>query len=268
MPGNPTVVRHMRAIGQLVAAQGVRVVEVSGWTTRGRSSDLNPRQVLCHHTGVPVDTTSTLINGRADLPGPLCNFELRRGGTVGLLASGRANHAGTGTVLNSETYGIEATGPIPAGCDGVPCFPQYPQYIVLAWAIAKHHGWLVSRIYGHKETARPDGRKIDPAFGDRYPTPYLDMNRFRAAVAAYSGEDEIDMATGDQIMARINQLSADLTVHGTTSLGGEGSSTTETYASYHRANRAGLKLLALSQIEILDHLGLPVSDELRRYATT
>jgi hypothetical protein len=67
--------------------------------------------VIAHHTAATNDSDSTLINGRSDLPGPLCNRALPENGDWVLIASGRANHAGEGTLSNFEAQGIEATGP-------------------------------------------------------------------------------------------------------------------------------------------------------------
>ena len=186
MAGNATVVAHMRKIGAICRdTYGLRVVEVSGWTTRGRSSTFTPRFTIEHHTAAPVDITAMLINGRPDLSGPLCNFELRKDGTVGLLASGRANHAGVASVSSSESYGIEATGPVPTGATGVAAFPNYGAYVKLVAAICTHHGWGMDRVKAHKEIAPT--RKIDPVF---------DMDAFRRAVtAAMAGQppEEDDM---------------------------------------------------------------------------
>jgi hypothetical protein len=67
--------------------------------------------VIAHHTAATNDSDSTLINGRSDLPGPLCNWALPENGDWVLIASGRANHAGEGSLSNFEARGIEATGP-------------------------------------------------------------------------------------------------------------------------------------------------------------
>jgi N-acetylmuramoyl-L-alanine amidase len=178
--GNPAVVNHMRAIGRICEdTYKLRVVELAGWTTRGRSSTFVPSYTIEHHTAAPVDITAMLINGRPDLSGPLCNFELRKDGTVGLLAAGRANHAGVASVSSTESYGIEATGPIPTGNTGADAFPQYGAYVRLVAAICLHHGWGTDRVKAHKEIA--PSRKIDPVF---------DMDAFRRAVkAAMEGKE-------------------------------------------------------------------------------
>lgn len=173
MAGSVANVRSMRAIGRLCADAGLQVREAAGWTTRGRSPGLQPAYAVVHHTAAPVDVDRLLVAGRVDLAGPLCNFALHRDGTVLLVASGVANHAGVATVTNSQAYGIEATGPIPLTANGPGAFPQYRAYVTLCAAIRLHHRWPTGRVVGHKEIARPLGRKIDPAF---------DMGAFRAAV--------------------------------------------------------------------------------------
>jgi hypothetical protein len=176
-------VAHLRAIGRLCQQAGLRVVEAGGWTTRGRDwAVLRPEYVVVHHTAAPVDVDRLLIEGRPGVPGPLCNLALHADGTVVLIASGTANHAGVATISSAQAWGIEATGPIPTGNTGVDAFPNYDAYLTLCAAIRVHHGWPAGRVVAHKEIARPDGRKIDPAFGSPFPAPYPDMARFRTQV--------------------------------------------------------------------------------------
>ena len=153
---------------------------------------MNPKYTIEHHTAASVDITNMLINGRPDLNGPLCNFELRKDGTVGLLASGRANHAGVASVSATESYGIEATGPVPTGNTGVDAFPNYKAYVGLVAAICRHHGWGMDRVKAHKEIA-PD-RKIDPVFDDAFR---------RAVDAAKKGGGEDEMT--DKQMAELKR---------------------------------------------------------------
>jgi len=196
----------MRAIGALARDAGLRVVEASGWTDRGRTwSTLRPEYVVCHHTAATIDVDRVLIDGRSDLPGPLCNFALHGDDTVVLIASGLANHAGVATISSDQAYGIEATGPTPAGAFGPAAFSNYDAYIVLVAAIRLHHGWGTGRVVGHKEIARPLGRKIDPSF---------DMTAFRAAVtqrvANWGLTEEDDMPYKDWDQDSKDALLADL----------------------------------------------------------
>lgn len=93
---------------------GLKVVEVDGWRTRG-SASFAPRGAVHHHTvGSAAGNAPSLgicINGRADLPGPLCNVLIARDNTCYVIAAGRANHAGPGgwegLSGNSSVYGVE-----------------------------------------------------------------------------------------------------------------------------------------------------------------
>ena len=90
----------------VLRAAGLTVEETPGWAKRGYAGqDLaQVRGVLWHHTATgraaftrsDAPTLNLCINGRSDLPGPLCNIVLGRDGTVYLVAAGVANHAGVG----------------------------------------------------------------------------------------------------------------------------------------------------------------------------
>lgn len=106
--------RWLTSLDDWLRAEGCVVVEQSGWSSRGRPSStgsFNPLGVLWHHTGTkssssnPHPTLSMCINGRSDLPGPLCQALIGYDGKVYLIAAGRANHAGE----------AKASGPMPGG---------------------------------------------------------------------------------------------------------------------------------------------------------
>lgn len=90
-----------RAEDELAALRryGLKVTEIAGWRTRG-GFPFRPRGHLDHHTaGGPSGDAGSLgicINGRSDLPGPLCQTLQGRSNTIYLIAAGRANHAGSG----------------------------------------------------------------------------------------------------------------------------------------------------------------------------
>lgn len=171
----------------LLRAAGLTVVEVDGWETRGRPASTGgfaPVGVLCHHTATSKASPDAavirlLVMGRSDLPGPLCHFGLGRNGTVYVIASGRANHAGkakaSGTVAagdgNSLYIGVEAFNdgrgePWPSA--------QYDAYVLLCAALSKKiTGNSVNTVRAHKETSVTG--KIDPTFS---------MDAFRSRVAA------------------------------------------------------------------------------------
>lgn len=117
-------------IANRLRAAGLRVVECSGWQTRG-SSSFSPRGAVNHHTAGGANgatpSLNTVIYGRSDLPGPLCHVLQSRepdgNDKAYVVAAGTANHAGSGgwngLSGNSSVYGleIEHTGvsPLPTG---------------------------------------------------------------------------------------------------------------------------------------------------------
>lgn len=159
---------------------GYPVVLVAGWETRGHGLFRAVELVGCHHTADgPGEYPSLRVvrDGRSDLPGPLCNFGLGRSGTIYVVASGVAWHAGASrwagfTDLNDESLGIEAESRGTVD-DWTP--EQRDAYPRLVAACLHYMRRDASRVWGHKEAALPAGRKIDPAF--------MDMNAFRSRVA-------------------------------------------------------------------------------------
>ncbi len=155
---------------------GLKVVVVPGWKARGRPAStggLNPVGVLCHHTATAATSSvaavlSLLVHGRSDLPGPLCHFALGRDGTVYVVASGRANHAGeakaSGSVASGDGnelyWGIEAMN---NGVGELWPDAQYKAYVLLCAVLSKEftHNSFMS-VRGHKETSVTG--KIDPLF--------------------------------------------------------------------------------------------------------
>lgn len=168
---------------EVLKRAGLKVALVDGWENRGRGDMGRVEGVICHHTvGSPnlnMPSLKVLINGRADLPGPLAHLGLGRDGTYYVIAAGRCNHAGKGswngqTHGNSNFIGIEAENTGKA--DDLP-WPevQMDAYRRGVAAILKHVGKGADGCAGHKEYALPKGRKPDPSF---------DMPTFRNEVAA------------------------------------------------------------------------------------
>jgi hypothetical protein len=163
---------------------GLKVAECPGWPNRGVGEMGTVQGVMCHHTAGPTNgnmpSLNVLVNGRADLPGPLSQLGLGRDGTYYVIAAGRAHHAGVGewksvTAGNSSFIGIEAenTG---KSTDRWPTV-QLDAYYRGAAAILKHIDRDEGMCCGHKEFARPPGRKSDPHS--------LDMDAVRRAVARH-----------------------------------------------------------------------------------
>jgi len=153
----------------------------SNWKNYGHGTPGRAEGVTCHHTAGPPtgDTPSlnTVVYGRSDLPGPLCNLYLSRSGEVYLVAAGIGYHAGNTVVSwgdNNSGIGIEAEA------TGVDPWPQgqYDAYARLCASLAAYYGIPLDHVAGHKEVCDPPGRKIDPNF---------DMTKFRETVRAGGG---------------------------------------------------------------------------------
>ena len=103
-------------IPDALADHGLHVIRQANWDLRGDPDGFNPHGVVCHHTASNATAGNApslgiCINGRPDLPGPLCHVLLARDATAYVIASGRANHAGAGGWRglsgNSSVLGIE-----------------------------------------------------------------------------------------------------------------------------------------------------------------
>jgi len=146
---------------------GPYLEEVPDWETRG-SSSFAPACTIGHHTAGPLSgdrpSLNICVNGRSDLPGPLCNDFLSRSKVI-LVAGGRANHAGTGgfrgLVGNSAAFGNEAESNGVGRKDGTPDWSEFQR-----WAFPRVHAAHLSVLKrdaswyaGHRDWTT---RKIDP----------------------------------------------------------------------------------------------------------
>jgi hypothetical protein len=146
---------------------GLSVVAEPGWATRG-SEDFDPQIILWHHTAGPrvgdFPSRNVLINGRPGLPGPLVQVGMSRSCVFHLIASGKANHAGVGEWQgfsgNRQAIGLEVEN---VGTTAEPWTPkQIESMVTFSASISLHLDLAPIRTCGHKEYARPAGRKIDP----------------------------------------------------------------------------------------------------------
>lgn len=220
-------------------AEGVATaVPYGDWRTLGRDAATGKtfgpvHGVTIHHTA-GSSSLGVVHNGTGDLPGPLCHGHLPKSGTVNMISTHRANHAGTfaqnahDAVLaesgvhpypdatepvdgNDSYYGLE----IENKGDGVDVYPigQYIAAVKWATAICRFHGWTENSVIGHKEGTR---RKIDPK-GPVEGSGTFTMNDFRqdvhnalalpAGVWATDQEDEV--ALTDAEIDRIAQAAYD-----------------------------------------------------------
>lgn len=198
---------------------GYPVIEVPGWQTRGHGPMSNALGVVGHWTATPASargdypSLNVVRNGRADLPGPLCNLGLARSGAIYVVAAGVAYHAGPGdwkgvTNGNGNLLGIEGESPgnfiwTKAQLD---CYPRL--YAALLRRMNRDSSWGMA----HFEWANPPGRKPDG--------PARDMAGFRAKVQTYlnapstikstgnEGEDEMTPAQMNELLTKVDALVA------------------------------------------------------------
>ncbi|MBK3575970.1 N-acetylmuramoyl-L-alanine amidase [Streptomyces sp. MBT65] len=164
-------------------AEGVRVVERSGWRSHNRNhkGPWGPvRGVMIHHTVTSgtSNTVSICERGYSGLPGPLCHGVIAKDGTVHLVGNGRANHAGRGDgdVLRAVTAERPLPSPNQADTDGNTSFygfecenlgdghdpwpaAQLEAIERVSAALCRAHGWGSASVIGHKEW-QPG--KVDP----------------------------------------------------------------------------------------------------------
>lgn len=187
---------YLTNLAKAARRSGLIVVEVPGWQTRGRpasSGPFNPTGVGMHHTGSTSDSTSILINGRSDLPGPLCQLGLTHDCKVQVIAAGRANHGGVTDGegwtyqgdANSQILGIEAHNSGSEGWESKgkdasgKTITQKEAYWRLVAALCDFYGWPRHRVLGHGEWSVTG--KWDP--GAR-PGVMVDMDEWRKQIAA------------------------------------------------------------------------------------
>jgi hypothetical protein len=176
---------------EALRAGGVDTRTVSGWEQRGARSkrtgqlyDFDPVGILNHHDAINEGVRAErvlriMVDGRSDLPGPLCNLWLDDDGACFVVAAGNANHAGRGSsrvlervrqdkapqgdaralrlvddvVGNSYFIGIEVND-----SDGQLDAVQVEALVRINTAICRHQQWSANRCVHHREwTARkPD----------------------------------------------------------------------------------------------------------------
>lgn len=158
-------------------------LDVVNHNKKGRPNGFSPRGIIVHHDASSKSSGNNgalgvIISGRSNIPGPLSQFQISRDGTVHLITTGRANHAGTGSWSwiprnqgNTYAWGIEAAN---NGINEPWSKEQLEAYYILCAALLKWMGTSdVNKVIAHKEYA--GGRKTDPRFN---------MDTFRSRVAS------------------------------------------------------------------------------------
>lgn len=198
-------------LADVLRAAGLKVEEVAGWKTRGHGQMTAVETIVCHHTAGPAKgnypSLGTVRDGRTGLAGPLAQLGLGRDGTVYVIAAGVCYHAGAVFEKYEDNWhaiGIEAEA---TGTDPWPSV-QYAAYAKLCAVLRKQYGIPNGRVLGHKEVAKPKGRKPDPNF---------DMDAFRATVAREYAklltpqqEDGMSAEDANRVIAQVNAVSGHL----------------------------------------------------------
>lgn len=159
----------------------VPVIEIAGWENRG-AAFYGDQGSVNHHTAGPrrgaMPSLGILVNGRSDLPGPLCNVGLGRDGVARLIAAGRANHAGTGSWHghsgNSHHHGLEWEH---CGYPDEPITEAQIDVAARIHAAFADGNYAATEVCQHYEWA--PHRKID------FVKPLLNPDTFRGRVATY-----------------------------------------------------------------------------------
>lgn len=184
-------------LADTLRAEGLTVIEHPGWNTRGRD-DLTPNWQIFHHTAsnppAPTPSLGTVLNGRPDLPPPLCNILVGRDDTCHLIAAGTANHAGQGNYPDGTTGNHLSIG---WECENNGVGEPWPdhQLEVIARgqaAVCRRLGHQADRVIYHRTFAPV--RKIDPA-GPGIPQ---DVTVWQARVQAHIDNPGGDMPLTDQ----------------------------------------------------------------------
>lgn len=162
-------------LADVLSDAGLSIKPVAGWMTRGKG-DLDPVGVVWHHTVTspaspdPRVDTMLAIMGSSSVPAPLCNYSTNRDGTISIIASGTANHAGVGTWANHRGNRFFLGDEMKNYGSGKPSSTFYEPWSntqlesarVAAAAVLNHLGETAAMLCGHKEYATPAGRKVDP----------------------------------------------------------------------------------------------------------
>lgn len=162
-------------------ALGDRLVVEPGWKERGAGGVMGEIWgTMIHHTGNVNETVAVIRDGVQQpsgwLPGPLSQCLIKPDGTVHLIAVGPCNHAGAGSYKDLNDGNGRAIA-FECAYSGSGRWPD-KQIISMRDATAAVSKKLGKRaedsVCGHKEYAKPAGRKVDPG--------NMDMNWFRAEV--------------------------------------------------------------------------------------
>lgn len=189
-------------INARLRAAGIVVHEWAGWQSRGNGQTSAYEGCIVHHTATGFGfAPAILVNGRSDLPGPLCNYAGNADGSVTVIAAHPANHAGASggrsmgplpvtSTFNRRVMGLEIVYP-----GTQPMTPaQYRTATIWARIVVDVLGYGDrNRARAHAETSITG--KWDPGYASGRT---IDMNAFRNAMASGpTVEDEMPWSQSD-----------------------------------------------------------------------
>ncbi len=179
---------RMERILTRVEKAGVKIREMDGWRSRGRTFERVPVGLIDHHDASGPQHgewgfLNAIVNGRTSptvVPGPLSQFQVARCLSVpqvAVCAAGRANHSGTGGPYgpvpkdagSSWLYGVEKAH---GGVSSEPMTPDFHYATDALFAAILAECRDPRLLIGHKEWAPT--RKVDPLYG-------MDWRRKRVA---------------------------------------------------------------------------------------
>lgn len=215
---------YLNDLGQTLRAAGLSVNEQGGWQGRNHGAMSAVRTIVVHHTATSAaskgdyPSLAVVRDGRSDLPGPLAQLGVGRGGTVYVMSNGLAYHAGAvrnSAYSNNNSIGLEVESP---GTGQVWPDVQVQATARAVAALCKHYGLSSANVLGHKEICSPVGRKSDPVGipGDMPAFRNLVQQYIngKAAAAVVTEEDDDFMAS-----VRIARWSGSNAVFAVTPLG-------------------------------------------------
>lgn len=221
-------VTHLLEIPGALRQAGLTVIETRDWVNRKRTGAFDPIGCLWHHTASnsfgDAPSLKVCMDGRSDLPGPLCHLLLGRDGVYRTISGGRANHAGKGSMRvlkdlerdaapkgDARQFGypdeVDGNGVL-IGVEvendgrGEPWSALVLDAMVRGGAaISRLYGWSSARHIAHREWTK---RKPDPAG--------VSMTWFRDEVAARVRPQEDELTPDERRVLTETKNAVDLLV--------------------------------------------------------
>lgn len=263
-------------LAEVLRAGGCRVVEESGWKTRGRpssSGSFHPKALLRHWDASAPGShgaLSTVLEGSEETPGPLCSIFTCRGNdehapSVHTISAGRANHGGSGSgwgVIPPDGANTYAVGhEIAQTVDEPWPADQLDQVRMAEAAILKRLGARASNaLCAHSEYA-PD-RKIDTTGGSHGQNMNHERSTIQGIIDGGGGGDDLK----HHYVRVLSKVAWDLSRDGTTiSFEKEESDTGETHAAGKAAIVAPFNCVMSGVVQV--HGAGRRAISVRRYAT-